>query len=1723
MKKPLLLLLVTLVVSSFSHVHASHVMGADLTYTCLGPNQYEITLNVYRDCNGIDLNGPLTLNYSSAQCGVNSTLTLNQVGPPVDITPACLTSSDACNGGSGYGIQKFTFQGVLNLPPGCGSDWVLSWTLCCRNAAITTLSNPSNDNLYIEADLNNTLPTCNSSPTFGNDPVGIVCNNYLQTFNQAASAPNGDSLSYYLMPSEDAAGTPEAYNSPYSATNPLSTSTPGTIINPVTGTMTFTPNQTQVGTIKIGVNEYQNGVLVGHVERDMQVIVTNCNASAPIGLGINGQTGANAYTYNTTACSNFCFTIQTADSTNATDSLAATWVAANMPGATISSSGGLKPLLTVCWAPTQSDVGTHQFVINLKSNVCPYYSSASIAYTIIVAPSSDPPVTVGPNSIYLCPSMLDTTLTATSTGNVTSYTWSDGTTIHPGAVWTVSPTITTAYTVTAVYANGCQLTNQVVVYRELQPTMFAYPPISTICSTGDTVQITGISTNASSYVWSPAVGLTCSNCLSPNASPPATTTYSVVAYDSAGCPSDTAHITVRLNSPPPPQSCEIIYATTTGTGTGTQASPTNLINALAYAQCNNALIKLGIGTYRLDYPITNFGSYTTLEGGFDPANNWIKTSTPGATTIYRDSLNMDGYSNLKRVVGFYLKGAQYFRFQDLTIQTANCPPTAAGDTFGYSNYVFAMNNCSNYNFVRCQIIPGNASNGSNGTTGANGAAGANGTGSSSQTGAPAPPGPNAGGAGGDGGGSGAFSGNSGNNGSSGTGPSPGAGGPGGTGAIACPNSPIFSGGQAGPGTNGGNGTANITTGATGGSGSVVSNLLTSGGMGVSGMSGTDGSGGGGGGGQSGSGGFLDVGSGGGSGGSGGGGGLGGSGGGGGGNSFGIFSNNNGANGVILECNIAASTAGTGAAGGTGGIGGAGGTGGPGGACGSCCSGPFAIGGNGGTGGSGGNGGNGAPGIADKVYLVAGGTPLANGDTLFNLIAQPTITTTNTTCTYRYDTLASANSGSWDAGTIATNEFGTGTKQITEYNDIGRKNITYSGNIYSGFVFIDLDQSTFIPSIASTAPVLNGDTFYVCQGSTADFSIVIASADSFYWNFNGAVPPSVYLDSNVQNINNIVFNTVGTFPVVISIHTSCCGWSPYDTVYILVDPSATVTYTGPTAICPGDSAHIIVTATGTGVQWAPTIGISNPTGTNVYAYPQFTTNYVITSTSPRGLCNADTSITISTLVPPTITFTTIPATCGSIGSATAIPSPVGSYTYQWNTTATGNTTATISSVPAGTYDVTVTPTGSICSVTASVAVSANGGLQAFIDKIIPPLCNAGSNGQVNAEGIGGTAPYTFAWSTSAIIDSITGLAAGTYTVTITDNSALSCTSSATAILTQPLPLSVAVVDSMGVSCGGGQCNGSARVDGQGGTGPYTFVWSAPGNPDSSHLVNMCVGYYSATVTDHNGCTAVGGVNITIGNLHVTSIDSNIICYGDSTGSIVLLVSGGTYPFTYLWQPNRSNTDSFATNLIAGTYTIYVADNGGCHDTVIDIITQPPPVSLTVMPQDTTITPGTSIQINTSFQPSTGNPTYTWTESTQTLSCLNCPNPTTAPPATDTLNTYILVVNYNNSSNSCVDSVKVIVRVYARDTFAIPTAFTPNGDGMNDVYFIPVTDTANLKSFRMDIFDRWGQTVFTTSNVQQGWDGTYKGEQQPEGVYEVFFSIQYGRNKSYQRTASITLLR
>ena len=1546
-------------------------MGADLTFQCLGPNQYRVTLTVYRDCHGIPLSGPLVINVSSAQCGVNTTLSLSQVGPPVDITPVCFATNSYCHGGPGVGVEKYIFQGILNLPPGCGSDWVLSWELCCRNAAITTLTSPGNEDLYIESHLNNTLASCDNSPTFSNDPVGVYCNGYPQFFNHGATDVDGDSLYFYLAPSLHSAGSQVAYASPYSGTNPIGTTT-GTHINGANGQLTFTPNQTQIAVMKVKVDEFRNGVLIGTIERDMQLIIQNCTNQPPTAGGVNGATGANANVYNTTACSNFCFTIQTADA-DVGDSVFYNFLHASMPGATITSNGAKKPLLTICWAPTQADVGSHTFVLALKDNACPYYGTASIAYTVIVAAANNPPVNAGPD-VSLCPGA-STTLTATSTGTVTSYTWSDGTTTHSGASWTVSPSATTIYTVSAVYANGCQATDQVVVKMDVAPTVTAFPTTSTICSTSDTIQLSAFGTNVAHYLWTPAAGLTCTTCANPKASPTATTVYSVSGVDSAGCPGPPVTVTVNLAPPPPVQSCAVIYATTTGTGNGSQASPTSLAGALIMAQCNNSLIKLGIGTYTIDNPITNVSSYTTIEGGFDPANNWIKTSTPGATTIHRSALNMESSTAYdKRIVAIYLNGKNYFRFQDVTIETADCPALAPTDNSGYSNYVLHMTNCANYNLVRCQIKPGKPTDGRAGTTTAGsgsgpagGAGGAAGTGAGtgcSQTGSAggagtSVPGAAGGASGGGATGSGCNTVGCGVNASSGS-----AGGNGGNGAAGV-NAPAVApatpgttttffqvAGQSASGTNGGAGAG----GGGGGGGQKGTNCTCS-------INGSDNGGAGGNGGNAG---------------------LAGTGGYGGGGSFGIYYASNGTGGAITDCDIVPNVAGVGGVGGTGQAAGARTLGANGSSTNGSCS-PQASGGKGGDGGTGGAGGNGQPGAAGVTAEIvsngtaptytAHGTATAittgiNNPAIFNLPAQAVISCANISCTNTNDTLSSAASGNWTTGAGASVASGTGTSLVTQYTTVGRKNIGFNADVYTGFVNIAINQASFIPTIQSSAPVLHLDTFWLCQGSAANFSAQFTSADSLDWNFGGAVTPNTYYGGlNYQNLPGLIFNTVGTFRITFRFKTSCCGWSPYDTVYMVVDPKSTINFTGPTVFCAGDSVHILIGGTGTTYTWLPTAGVSNPTGTNVYVTPPVTTTYLVTAYSPHGLCNADTAITITKNSAPVLTMSSTPSTCSSIGSASVAVTPAGTYTYAWNVAGSGTT---VTPEPAGTYSVTVTPVGTTCSVSAATSIGTAGGVQAYIIKAISPACFGQCNGAIKVKALGGTAPFAYHWAGSAVtIDSLNNICAGTYSVTITD--ANGCTSSATQLISQPQLLTVIMLDSANPVCPG-QCNGHVTADGSGGSGPYISVW----NNGESGLSDtaLCAGTYTLNLVDQHGCTANGSITLTTPlSMSVAFTKVNDSCFNQCDGRLLAAVTNGTQPLAYHW--NNGPTGPLDSNLCALTYTVSVTDSAGCTVTASSSISQPTLLSVSL----TSINDSCFGQCNGSATATGagGTPpyTYTWT--------------------------------------------------------------------------------------------------------------------------------------------------
>lgn len=293
---------------------ATHLMGGEITYECIGPNRYRIRVKLYRDCSGIALENPITLRYSSTQCNVNASISLNRISVR-DVTPTCPGGQSRCGGNGPYGWEEHVYEGILQFPAGC-SDWTLWYTNCCRNSSITT--GPADDYFTIYTNLNNTVAPCNNSPVFNNPPTAIACLGQRTCLNPGITDPDGDSLVFSLTYCRGSSPTGSVnYSGGFSGTNPLPT-VGGTTVDPRSGTVCFTPSQLAIGVICIRVEEYRNGVKIGEYLRDMQVRVISCTNQLPTASGINGvpydPNDANTYTLEVCATgANYCFDLNFSD------------------------------------------------------------------------------------------------------------------------------------------------------------------------------------------------------------------------------------------------------------------------------------------------------------------------------------------------------------------------------------------------------------------------------------------------------------------------------------------------------------------------------------------------------------------------------------------------------------------------------------------------------------------------------------------------------------------------------------------------------------------------------------------------------------------------------------------------------------------------------------------------------------------------------------------------------------------------------------------------------------------------------------------------------------------------------------------------------------------------------------------------------------------------------------------------------------------------------------------------------------------------------------------------------------------------------------------------------------------------------------------------------------------------------------------------------------------
>jgi hypothetical protein len=267
--------------------------------------------------------------------------------------------------------------------------------------------------------------------------------------------------------------------------------------------------------------------------------------------------------------------------------------------------------------------------------------------------------------------------------------------------------------------------------------------------------------------------------------------------------------------------------------------------------------------------------------------------------------------------------------------------------------------------------------------------------------------------------------------------------------------------------------------------------------------------------------------------------------------------------------------------------------------------------------------------------------------------------------------------------------------------------------------------------------------------------------------------------------------------------------------------------------------------------------------------------------------------------------------------------------------------------AGSYTASVTDAAGIVSsgpavfhLLEPVAISANVSSTAV-------SCFGGSNGTATIDSAtisGGVGPYTFAWANGSTDSTITGLAAGSYTVTVTDS--LECSVDFSVLVEQPTLLSYSS-SITNVTCFGAN-NGSATITPAGGTAPFTILWDNQSTSFTRGSLAPSVNY-TAVVTDANGCTTNVSVSVTQPSvLSVATVRTQVLCYG-GTGTGTATPAGGTAPYSYSWNTNPVQTSAVA-NLQVGTWTVRVTDANGC--TVSSSVT----LSLQSCQGFTTVTPG-----------------------------------------------------------------------------------------------------------------------------------------------------------------------
>ncbi len=456
-------------------------------------------------------------------------------------------------------------------------------------------------------------------------------------------------------------------------------------------------------------------------------------------------------------------------------------------------------------------------------------------------------------------------------------------------------------------------------------------------------------------------------------------------------------------------------------------------------------------------------------------------------------------------------------------------------------------------------------------------------------------------------------------------------------------------------------------------------------------------------------------------------------------------------------------------------------------------------------------------------------------------------------------------------------------------------------------------------------------------------------------------------------------------------------------------------------------------------------------------------------------------------------------------------------YNWENTGY-TTTDSISNLSVGKYRVAITDSSEQYVDTLTFRLTPfTIELDTAVKAAQNPLCFGQKNGKISIKPANGVGPYIYNFGNGPTLDTVlAALGEGTYNVSVSDTRG--CKGNFTFDLVQP-PVVQLDLDTFNISCNGKK-DGSAVAHPAGGVGNYKISWSNGALGDT--VRNLSAGNYVSYLRDGNGCEAIK--NLTISEPPPILLDTirtiPAKCFGDSTGALIVRAAGGTPPYRYSIDGYSYQKAPGFFAIPAKIYNVVVRDSTGCKGTAQLEVTQPGQIQVSAG-ASVDVELGYSTTLHATVVPSNRLVSYAWLPQDSTISCLICPIVTVTPYKTTTYQVFV------KDSAGCKANDAVEVRVRNNRPIFIPTAFSPNGDGVND-FFTIFGNPASLAIKELKIFNRWGSIVFSGTEIplgvdQRGWDGTWNGQPLSADVYVYYALIRFVDGEEILYKGNVTLIR